>query len=115
MYLRAAVLVGLLFGVSYCAYGQSSRVFEWKGDNGSADSLRIFEEPCTEPAVTKALVAQVPAEYHGKFKRSVLVWAGVVYQSCWIETPRLEVLNLDEKGDFLQPSIPTSLFKDKSI
>ena len=113
MEIRAAVLAGILFFVVSNVYGQASRVAEWKGPQGTSDSLRIFSEPCSDAATLKEMVARIPPEYHAKFQKSVLYFEGQKYEGCWIDLGG-EILNLDEKGDFLQP-IGLQHFKDKSI
>ena len=89
---------------------QPSKIVTWPGG-----SLRIFEAPCTDPAVIKHIILQVPPEHHQKFKKSNLIWEGQSYSSCYIVTPNDHVVNLDDKGDFLMPPIPLTMFKDKSI
>lgn len=97
------------------ATAQVAKKFELVGGAGTQDSLRIFEEPCANADVKKAMdKKKVPLKYRDKFKRSSLVWDGVEYDGCWIGIDG-EVLNLDHKGDYLLPTIPLGSFKDKSV
>lgn len=112
MAIRIVVLVGLLFAEIGIVYGQASRVLEWQGQAGM-NGLRIFDEPCADPDTIKHIVRLVPPEFHSKFQRSSLRYDGVTYAGCWIAHNGV-IVNLDEKGDFLQP-VPTHFFKDKTI
>ena len=111
---RAVVLAGLLL-YFVPANGQSSEVFSWKNDKGDMDSLRLFQERCSDPAVLKEMMLKVPPQFHELFKRSVLFWEGKKYEACSAINPNNDVVTIDEKGDFLMPAIPKRLFKDLSI
>jgi hypothetical protein len=89
MYLRAAVLVGLLFGVSYCAYGQSMVVRQ------GSDFIRLQSAPCTDPSV----LHYIPEESRKYFKAGYAEVDGKKFSTCWAVRRRGDVLVIYPDGD----------------
>lgn len=112
----ATFLVGLALAWLPAAHADGfGLVMRWPSSSGAGeDSLRLFNEPCTDPKVQTFVPVKVPPQLRDKLQAARLVWGGVVYQSCWVEIDRL-VYSMDEKGDLLQPPLPKRLFKDEGV
>jgi hypothetical protein len=113
--LAIAVMVLLLALFAPAAKAQSkwSALFKAESAEGGAMSLRLFDEPCSDAAVIKALVGLVKPEFLDKFRSARLHWQGKEYASCWLEYGGM-VYAIDEEGAALQP-LPKSAFKDDGI
>lgn len=100
------LLVTVLFGCP--ASATAAPVFNAIGSNGKPIQIRLLEEPC------RAVVLQhIKSEFHGRFKRAVLLWDGKHWESCWTDHHGV-IHSIDEEGSVLQ-QVPRAVFRDDAI
>ena len=113
--LAIAVLVVLLAVFAPRAHANTtwSAVFKAEGQDGRPMSIRIYDRPCVNASVIKALVVTVKPEFLDKFRAAKLHWHGKDYEACWLEYGGM-VYAIDEEGAPLQP-LPKSVFGEDGI
>lgn len=111
--MRLALLSLLLVVYSAPATAGESVVFRATGETGRPAALRLFDEPCTDAAVVRQLVAKIRSDLVDGFRRGRLTWEGKDWESCWMLHEDV-VYSIDEEGSMFQP-IPLRLFKSDSV
>ena len=81
---RLLILLAFLFLAVWAtsAYANFGMLFEWRGETGSKNSLRLLDKPCE----SKKVLAFIHEQYHSKFRAAKLTYDGKQYDSCWLES-----------------------------
>ena len=77
-----------------------------------AMSITVTDEPCTDEDVLVHLRKRFDKNVLHYFRRSILVWKGETYESCYFDDGE-RVLSIDTDGVPLLPPIPVEMFDKK--
>ena len=114
--LLAVCISALFVGCASVPQGpEAVEVFSGVGSNDAVAALTIRFKPCEHPSMDAAMDT-VLDDYRPKFQAATLLWAGKLWQSCWIEKDG-RVYSVDSEGVWFhgKEGVPRTRFKPMTL